>query len=117
MRIGSDERRQPQQAMQILDDAHEKYAKLKPYQYGASLYAIVPANPRVTRTPGKWNQLEIDCKGDSYRIVHNGVEVVNADADKVAELKQRLKSGHLGLQNHRQVVSFRRLRIGPSLQQ
>jgi hypothetical protein len=101
--------------VQLLDDAAERYKNLKPYQYSASLYAIVPAEPRVSRPAGQWNTLEIDCSGTSYRVTHNGCDVVQATADDFPALARRLVAGHVGLQNHREEVYFRHLRIGPSL--
>ncbi|GIW92087.1 MAG: hypothetical protein KatS3mg110_0128 [Pirellulaceae bacterium] len=102
--------------VQILDDQADRYRSLKPYQYSASLYAVVPAEPRVSRPAGQWNTLEIDCRGHSYRIYHNGELVVRAEATTAPELKNRRLVGFLGLQNHSEPVYFRHLRIGPSLQ-
>ncbi len=99
--------------VQVLDDAHPRYAKLKPYQFTASLYAILPAAPRVARPAGQWNSLEIDCHGRRYRVVHNGTVVVETDAEKTPELQRRLTAGFLGLQNHSSRVWYRDLRIGP----
>lgn len=99
--------------IQILDDAHPRYAGLKPYQYCGSVYAIAPARRRVGLPPGQWNRLEINCRGDHYRVKHNGQLVVDADAGRFPELKQRREKGFLGLQNHREEIWFRRLRIGP----
>jgi hypothetical protein len=102
--------------VQILDDAAERYKSLQPYQYTGSLYAIVPADPRVTRPAGEWNTMEIDCRGTAYRVVNNGVVVIQADENTTPELKQRLLEGFLGLQNHSEEVWFRHLRLGPSQQ-
>ncbi len=102
--------------VQILDDAAPRYAKLQPYQYTASLYGILPANPRVARPAGQWNTLEIDCRGREYRVVHNGVEVVRAKAEDTPALKDRRVAGFLGLQNHSEEVWFRHLRIGPAME-
>lgn len=102
--------------VQLLDDAAERYAHLKPYQYSGSLYAIVPADPRVARPAGEWNTMEIDCRGTQYRVIHNGVTVIQADATTTPELAQRITKGFLGLQNHSEAVWFRDLRIGPSMQ-
>ncbi len=102
--------------VQVLDDSAERYAQLKPYQYTGSLYAIVAADPRVARPAGEWNTLEIDCRGTSYRVVHNGMRVIETNADEHPELAQRLTNGFLGLQNHSEQVWFRDLRIGPSTQ-
>ncbi len=103
--------------IQILDDAAPRYKNLKPYQYSASVYAIVPARPRVAHPAGKWNSLEIDCRGTRYRIWHNGHLVVDADAKSHPELAQRRLKGYLGLQNHSEPVWFRQVRIGPPLPQ
>jgi hypothetical protein len=100
--------------VQILDDAAERYKGLKPYQYTGSLYAIVAANPRVARPAGRWNTLEINCRGMSYRVTHNGIDVIAADENAAAELQQRLVKGFLGLQNHSEEVWFRNVRIGPA---
>jgi hypothetical protein len=102
--------------VQILDDNAKRYAELKPYQYTGSLYAIVPADPRVCRPVGEWNTLEIDCHGTNYLVIHNGVQVIRANATDHPELAQRLQAGYLGLQNHSEEVWFRDLRIGPSVQ-
>jgi Domain of Unknown Function (DUF1080) len=99
--------------VQILDDTSERYKNLQPYQFSASLYAILAAEPRVGRPPGEWNTLEINCCGRSYRVIHNGIQVVKADEHTTPELKQRLVEGFLGLQNHSEEVWFRHLRLGP----
>jgi hypothetical protein len=101
--------------VQILDDGADRYQNLKPYQYCGSLYAIVPADPRISRPAGQWNTLEIDCRQTAYRVVHNGVEIINTDADQIPELGRRRTVGYLGLQNHSEEVGFRHLRIGPSM--
>jgi hypothetical protein len=102
--------------IQILDDNDERYAKLKDYQYTGSVYAIAAAKEHVGRPPGQWNSLEIDCRGQHYRVIHNGVVIVDADGQQFAELKERLTKGFLGLQNHSEEVAFRNLRIGPAME-
>jgi len=99
--------------IQILDDAHPRYAKLQPYQFSGSVYAIAAAKERAGLPAGQWNRMEINCRGTDYRVTHNGVVVVDAQAAEFPELKQRLKTGCLGLQNHNEEVFFRNLRIGP----
>ncbi|HTN76511.1 MAG TPA: DUF1080 domain-containing protein, partial [Pirellulaceae bacterium] len=102
--------------IQLLDDRAPRYDKLKAYQYTGSLYAIVAADPRVAHEAGEWNTMEIDCRDRQYRIIHNGVLVLSANAEQHPELAKRLTSGFLGLQNHSEQVWFRDLRIGPSQQ-
>lgn len=97
--------------VQILDDNAAKYKELQPYQYTGSLYAIVPANPRVCRPPGQWNTLEIECVGTTYKVVHNGIVVIDAKEADHAELGKRRVEGFIGLQNHSERVAFRNVRI------
>lgn len=100
--------------VQVLDDFAEKHAKLKDYQYSASVYDIAGASPRVSRQPGLWNTMEINCRGQQYSVVHNGVTVVNLTEADHPLIKLRKTEGFLGLQNHSTVVRFRNLRIGPA---
>ena len=99
--------------IQILDDEHPRYAKLKPYQFSGSVYAIVAGEPRAGRPVGEWNHLEINCRGTDYRVTLNGTVVVDAKAAEFAELARRRTTGYLGFQNHSEEVYFRNLRIGP----
>jgi hypothetical protein len=100
--------------VQVLDDASPRYAKLKPYQFSAGLYAVVAPEPRVSRNAGEWNSLEINCRGKHYTVIHNGVTVVDASDQEFAELGERRIQGFLGLQNHSERVWFRDIRIGPA---
>lgn len=97
--------------VQVLDDQAERYKDIMPYQYCGSLYAIAAAEQHVGRAAGVWNCMEITCRGTKYRVVHNGVTIVDTDADQYPELAQRQIRGFLGLQNHSEAVSFRRLRV------
>ncbi len=101
--------------IQALDDASPRYKTLKPYQYSASMYDFVGAEPRVSRAAGEWNTLEINCRGHHYTITHNGLRVVDADAKDVKLLDERRVSGFLGLQNHSEAVWFRNVRIGDAM--
>jgi hypothetical protein len=102
--------------VQLLDDKADRYKTLMPYQYTGSLYAIVPAEPRVSKGPDVWQTIEIDCRGKHYLIYHNGAKVIDADAEAHPELANRLVEGYLGLQNHSEEVWFRDIRLGPSVQ-
>lgn len=102
--------------VQILDDAAERYRALKPYQYTGSLYAIAPAREHVGRPAGEWNELEINCLGTRYRVVHNGRVILDADEKTHPSLAERRTRGHLGLQNHSEEVWFRKVRVGPAVE-
>ena len=101
--------------VQVLDDAAPQYAKLKDFQYSASIYDIVGADPRNTRPAGQWNTLEINCDGHHVTTRHNGIVVTNVTAESHPTIKLRELKGFLGLQNHSTEVKFRNLRIGPSV--
>jgi len=100
--------------VQVLEDSAAKYRTLKPYQYSASVYDIVGADPRVCKPPGEWNTLEINCRGQQVTTIHNGVVVVHINSDTHPLLGLRKVEGYLGLQNHSSVVKYRNLRIGPA---
>jgi hypothetical protein len=102
--------------IQVLDDKAERYKDLKPYQYTGSVYAIAPAKEHVGREAGQWNSLEIDVKGTRYRIIHNGVTIIDASDAEFPEIKGRRASGFLGLQNHSEEVWYKNLRLGPAMQ-
>lgn len=99
--------------VQLLDDAAERYKDIKPGQYSGSVYLVAPSTQHVSRPAGEWNTMEINCQGTHYRVVHNGVVIVDADASDYPEIAQRFQHGYLGLQNHDEEVWFRNLRIGP----
>ena len=102
--------------VQILDDTAAEYRKLEPAQYCGSIYKVAPARSHVSKPAGGWNTMEINCLGTSYRVKHNGVVVVDATAAEFPELAHRFQKGYLGLQNHREEVWFKNLRIGPPVE-
>lgn len=102
--------------VQILDDAAPKHAKLKDYQYSASVYDIAAAHPRNSRPAGEWNTLEINCRGQHVTTTHNGRIVVNITATDHPLLNLRQEKGYLGLQNHGAGVDFRNMRLGPAIE-
>lgn len=97
--------------VQILDDNAERYKELKAYQYSGSLYAIVAAEPRVSKPASDWNTMTIRCEGTKYEVHHNGQQVVKSDETAAPELAKRLTKGYLGLQNHNEEVRFRNVVI------
>lgn len=100
--------------VQLLDDSAPKHANLKDYQYGGSVYDIAGATQRVGKKPGEWNTMEINCRGHNVTVAHNGIVVVQVTPEEFPLIKLRQQKGFLGLQNHRTVVKFRNLRIGPA---
>ncbi|MCA9055559.1 MAG: DUF1080 domain-containing protein [Planctomycetaceae bacterium] len=106
--------------IQILDDTHPKYDKLKPYQAHGSVYGIIPAKKGHLRPTGEWNSEEISCVGRRVKVVLNGVTIVDGDLDEATrdgtlDGKEhpgaRRRSGHICLCTHGSDVDFRNLRI------
>ncbi len=102
--------------VQVLDDAAPQHLKLKDYQYSGSIYDIAGANPRVSRPPGEWNTLEINCRGDRVTTWHNGYQVTDISSSQSPLLALRSIKGYLGLQNHNTIVKFRDIRVGPAIE-
>lgn len=76
-----------------------------------------PSNP-----PGQWNTFRLTCEGPRIRIAINGTEVIDVNIDEWDQpginpdgttnkfktaLKDFPRSGHIGFQNHGQVVWFK----------
>lgn len=93
--------------LQILDNTHQKYAKLKPYQYHGSIYSLVPAKRGHLKPVGEWNQQEVIARGDRITVTLNGTVIVDAD---VAEHK-RSERGHIGFLGHGDQIYARNIRI------
>ena len=98
--------------MQLIDDAISRDARIKDYQYSASVYDIAGARQHVSKPAGQWNTFEINCAADHIVCIHNGVEVVNITESSHPLLALRQRTGYLGLQNHGGGVSFRNIRVG-----
>ena len=101
--------------IQVLDDTAPEHANLKDFQYSASIYDFTGAKPHNSRPLGEWNSLEINCRGYQVTTWHNGVKVAHATEDQDPLLMIRSTKGFLGLQNHKTVVQFRNIRIGPAV--
>jgi len=103
--------------IQLLDDYGEKWKNLKPDQFTGAIYAAVAPSRRVTKKAGEWQTLRILCVGRSCSVWVNGEQVIESDLEKMAAKYGRkvpgLKrnSGLIGVQNHGDPVSFRKIVI------
>jgi hypothetical protein len=111
--------------MQVLDDAAHADGR-SPLTSAGALYGIYPAKPGVVRPAGEWNAVRLVVKGQQVEHWLNGEKVVDAEIgspDWEARVKQskfgamprygRNRSGHIGLQDHGDRVSYRNIRIRP----
>lgn len=104
--------------LQILDDGHEKYKNIQPWQRHGSIYGIVPAKTGSLKPAGEWNQQEVIADGRHITVKLNGETIVDANLDDVKDeevLKkhpgmQRPK-GHIGFLGHGDPLAFRNIRI------
>jgi hypothetical protein len=101
--------------VQLLDDSAPKHRDLKDYQYSGGVYDIAGVTAKVSKAPGQWNTMEINCRGQHVTIIHNGVMIADAPVEKFPALARRQTEGYLGLQNHGTPVKLRNLRIGPAI--
>ncbi len=76
-----------------------------------AIYSVLSPREDAARPPGQWNELEIICRGTRFQVILNGRTVQDCDADQVPGLRNRLRSGVIGLQDHGHDVWFRNIRI------
>jgi hypothetical protein len=106
---------------QLLDNPN---AQESPMHFAGALYDLVPANEDYTKPFGQWNEARITVRG--WKIEHwlNGAKIVDLDlaspegeklvADSKFKTMPRfatLLRGHIALQDHGGLVSFRRIKI------
>lgn len=108
--------------LQILDDGHEKYRGIKPWQAHGSIYGVV-ASQRGTclRPAGEWNSEEVTVDGTKIRVVVNGKTIIDADIapfrdgqptpDGKPHPGLQRRQGHIGFAGHRDEVHFRNIVI------
>ncbi len=104
--------------IQILDDRHERYKGIQPYQAHGSIYGVVPAKRDHLKPAGQWNSEEISCKGPLVKITLNGTVIVDADLSKIDQTIDHRKhpglhneKGYIGFLGHGAPVEFRNIRI------
>jgi hypothetical protein len=100
-------------AVQIIDDENWE-PPLKPANTTGAIWNVVPPSARAARPVGEWNSLQIRCEGDAVEVTLNGQRVVQADMSRIAALRDRPRSGFIGLANHKgeaRGTAFRRIEI------
>ncbi|MEM7234003.1 MAG: DUF1080 domain-containing protein [Planctomycetota bacterium] len=103
--------------IQLLDDYGEKWNELKPDQFTGAIYAALAPSKRATKPAGQWQTLKILCLGRRCQVWVNGTEVVDANLDQIAKKYGKKvpgllrNSGMIGVQNHGDPVSFRKIRV------
>jgi len=73
-----------------------------------SIYPFAASSQANTKPPGRWNEYEIQCRGQEYSVRINGKLVLTW-----TDTKRRTRSGYIGLQNYNdgKTVRHRNVRI------
>jgi hypothetical protein len=109
--------------LQILDDGHEKYKTIAPWQSHGSIYGVVAAKRGALKPTGEWNTEEVTVQGSKVKVVLNGTTIVDADVAEFRDGKATLDgkehpglkrtTGHIGFLGHGDEVHFRNIRVRP----
>jgi hypothetical protein len=108
--------------VQILDNPHPSYAKLKAYQYHGSVYGVAAARRGCLRPTGEWNDETVICDGPRVTVILNGHVITDVNIQEA--LQQGTldgqhhpglgrTGGHIGFCGHGSAVAFRAIRIRP----
>lgn len=112
--------------MQILDNENHPDANqgVDGNRQAGSLYDLIPAVPQNANPHGEWNQVRIISNGNSIEHWQNGEMVVSFERFTVEWFEMlrnskfrghnefgAMREGHIGLQDHGDVVKFRNIRI------
>ena len=102
--------------LQILDNTHPKYSKLKDYQYHGSLYTLQAAKRGRLKPVGEWNHQKVTVDGPLVKVELNGTVILDANLDELNKKKPKHKgaqrrSGHICFAGHGAPVKFKNITI------
>jgi hypothetical protein len=81
------------------DDAHGRGLPAK--SRTGAIWGVVGPAKRATLGIGRWNTLEVTCRGNSTRVAVNGITTAEVDASRLPELSDLPRSGYISLENIR----------------
>jgi len=102
--------------LQILDNTHPKYSKLKDSQYHGSLYKLQAARRGFLKPVGEWNHQKVMVDGPHVVVELNGTKILDADLNELATKNRRHKgvkrrSGYICFCGHGAPVQFKNITI------
>lgn len=93
--------------IQVGDDAGKE---VNVHSCGA-VYNVIPPLCNAVRPAGHWNAYHITLDWPVLQIRLNGQWIQNVNLENHPQLKHRLRSGYIGLQNHGREVEYRNIHI------
>lgn len=102
--------------LQILDNSHPKYSKLKESQYHGSLYKLQAARRGFLKPTGEWNHQKVTVDGPKIIVELNDTKILDADLNELATKNRKHKgvkrrSGYICFCGHGAPVQFRNITI------
>ncbi len=102
--------------LQILDNSHPRYSKLKDTQYHGSIYKLQAARRGFLKPVGQWNHQKVTVDGPRVVVELNGTKILDANLDELAVKNPRHKgvrrrSGYICFCGHKSPVQFKNITI------
>jgi len=108
--------------VQILDDTHPAYAKLKDWQFHGSAYGLAAAKKGHLKPVGEWNTQEIYLKGNHLIVRLNEVVILDTNLSEAAPHKSPYNekmlgegrnrgAGHIAFCGHGEGIAFRNISV------
>ncbi|MBI5395573.1 MAG: SUMF1/EgtB/PvdO family nonheme iron enzyme [Verrucomicrobia bacterium] len=86
----------------------------RPGRLTGAIFGVVGSQQPPRRPAGEWNSMEIRCEGDNVEVTLNGTRTVSANMNQYPELRNRPRSGYVGISNvlgEAKGTAFRNIRI------
>ena len=106
--------------IQVLDDRHEKYKGLAPYQFHGSVYGTarsLQSEKNLLKPIGEWNRQQIICVGDHVKVILNGETITDAFLTGLKPIDGKdhpglaRTSGYIAFCGHGDYVAYRNLKV------
>ena len=102
--------------IQILDNTHPKYRKLKDYQFHGGIYTLKAAKKGFLKPVGEWNKEIVTVNGSSITVELNGTIINEVDLDTLeAKFPKhngvKRRKGKICFCGHGDPVQFRGMKI------
>ena len=102
--------------LQILDNSHPKYSKLKTSQYHGSLYKLQAAKRGFLKPVGEWNHQKVTLHRAKVLVELNGTTILDANLDELMSKYPKHKgvkrrTGYICFCGHGDPVQFRNITI------